>query len=75
MSLSRLAAKCRACPKVDICDHKQMEALGALPIPENRTVEVNINLETSITLPQPRQSLKQFLEAYYGQVREKQIFR
>ena len=31
MSLSRLAEKCRNCPKVDTCDHKKMEALGLLP--------------------------------------------
>ncbi len=34
MSLSRLADKCRACPFVDTCDHKEMEAFGFLPIPE-----------------------------------------
>lgn len=34
MGLSRLAAKCRACPDVDICDHKEMEAFGVLPLPE-----------------------------------------
>lgn len=33
MSLSRLAAKCRVCPKVDTCDHKEMEAYGFLPLP------------------------------------------
>lgn len=26
MGLSKLAAKCRACPYVDTCDHKEMEA-------------------------------------------------
>ena len=34
MALSRLAAKCRACLKVGTCDHKRMEALGYLPLPE-----------------------------------------
>ena len=33
MSLSRLSARCRACPHVDTCDHKEMEAYGFLPIP------------------------------------------
>lgn len=33
MSLSRLAVKCRACPFVDTCDHKEMDAYGFLPIP------------------------------------------
>lgn len=30
MGLSKLAAKCQACPFVDECDHKQMEAYGFL---------------------------------------------
>lgn len=34
MSLSRLSAKCRACPFVDTCDHKEMEAYRYLPLPE-----------------------------------------
>ena len=33
MSLSRLASKCRGCPHVDTCDHKEMEAYGVLPLP------------------------------------------
>lgn len=37
MGLSRLSAKCRACPKVDICDHKEMEALGYLPTPKKES--------------------------------------
>lgn len=30
MGLSRLSAKCRACPFVEKCDHKEMEALAYL---------------------------------------------
>lgn len=33
MGLSKLAAGCWACPYVDTCDHKRMEALGFLPEP------------------------------------------
>ena len=33
MGLSKLAAGCQACPYVDTCDHKRMEALGFLPEP------------------------------------------
>ncbi len=33
MGLSRLAEKCRECPFVEKCNHKQMEALGYLPDP------------------------------------------
>lgn len=34
MGLSKIAAKCKACPHVSTCDHKRMEALGYLPLPE-----------------------------------------
>ena len=30
MGLSKLAEKCKKCPKVDTCDHKKMEAVGFL---------------------------------------------
>lgn len=33
MGRSKLAAGCWACPYVDTCDHKRMEALGFLPEP------------------------------------------
>ena len=34
MGLSKLSARCQACPFVDTCDHKEMEALGYLPLPK-----------------------------------------
>lgn len=34
MGLSKMAAKCRVCPYLDTCDHKEMEALGFLTLPE-----------------------------------------
>lgn len=37
MSLSKLSARCQACPFVDTCDNKEMEALGYLPLPEPAT--------------------------------------
>lgn len=30
MGLSRLSERCRACPFVETCDHKRMEAVGVL---------------------------------------------
>lgn len=33
MALKKLAEKCRKCPFVDKCDHKQMEAVGYFPEP------------------------------------------
>lgn len=34
MSLSKLSARCQACPFVGTCDNKEMEAPGYLPLPE-----------------------------------------
>lgn len=34
MGLSKLSARCQACPFVDTCNNKEMEALGYLPLPE-----------------------------------------
>ena len=34
MGLSKLSVRCQACPFVDTCDNKEMEALGYLPLPE-----------------------------------------
>lgn len=31
MGLSKLSAKCRTCPFVDTCNHKEMEAHGFIP--------------------------------------------
>ena len=47
MGLSRLAAKCRACPYVSTCDHKQVEALGYLPLPEP-TVKIQVDRTAQI---------------------------
>ena len=32
MSLSKLSEKCRKCSKMLTCDHKEMEAIGVLPL-------------------------------------------
>ena len=41
VSESRLAAKCRACPYVDTCDHKRMEAMACMVMDahDGRTAE------------------------------------
>lgn len=44
MGLSQLAPRCRVCPYVESCDHKQMVALGYLPLPES-TVEIDIAID------------------------------
>lgn len=47
MGLSRLSAACGACPYVSTCNHKRMEALGYLPMPEPT---VTIQAEQSVQI-------------------------
>lgn len=51
MGLSRLSKTCQACPYVDTCDHKRMEALGYLSLPEINTVEIDpvYEFKTAVT--------------------------
>lgn len=49
MALKKLAEKCRNCPFVDSCDHKQMEAVEYLPEP----LIANVAAPASAELLQP----------------------
>lgn len=50
MALSKLSAKCRACPKVDTCDHKEMEAYGFLPYPPQREPTITAQPGSDVTI-------------------------
>lgn len=65
MGLSRLSKKCQACPYVETCDHKRMEALGYLPTPKlnalnNQTVEIKID---NVPLSKLTDNLKPIINA------------
>lgn len=45
MALARLAKRCRNCPFVDSCNHKQMEALGYFSEPLAADVAMPLNAE------------------------------
>lgn len=67
MGLSRLSKTCQACPYVETCDHKRMEALGYLPTPKlnalnNQTVEIKVN-------DIPSDSLMDMLKPIYNALR------
>lgn len=50
MGLSRLSAKCQACPFVDTCENKEMEALGFLPIPAEGLNNPDVNIKVGVDL-------------------------
>lgn len=63
MGLSRLSKTCQACPYVETCDHKRMEALGYLPklnALNNQTVEIKVN---NIPLSKLTNNLKPIINA------------
>lgn len=65
MGLSRLSKTCQACPYVETCDHKRMEALGYLPTPKlnalkNQIVEIKVN---NIPLSKLTDNLKPIINA------------
>ena len=65
MGLSKLSKICQACPYVETCDHKRMEALGYLPTPKlnalnNQTVEIKVN---NIPLSKLTDNLKPIIKA------------
>jgi hypothetical protein len=65
MALAKLAPKCRACPKVLICDHKEMKMYGFLPIPEggfdNPDVDIVAGVDVDGLYPTLPDALKQTL--------------
>lgn len=64
MTLSKLGAKCRSCPKVDTCDHKEMEAYGFLPLPTQQ--ETIIFSEPSESSPQSTAKGYRHIENFWG---------
>lgn len=56
MGLSRLSKVCQACPYVDSCDHKQMEALGYLP--EQNLAKATVDLTAPLTQPVLRETVE-----------------
>lgn len=47
MSLAKLSDKCKRCPIVDKCPHKEMEALGAIP-KERTAAEIAADINKSV---------------------------
>ena len=57
MGLSKLAEKCKKCPKVDSCDHKRMEAVACLEMPKI-TADISQGISQSMAMPLARETMK-----------------
>ncbi len=64
MGLSKLAEKCRGCPKQDTCDHKKMEAVAVISSPVDYGQNV-LDCGTTVKLQNldPNKYIKELLDA------------
>lgn len=77
MALMKLAAKCRSCPFLSTCDHKQMEALGYLP--ESLVAESGAQLSAEMAQPILRETVNIIIDGkvvkVYKDEIEKELYR
>ena len=57
MTLSKLSEKRKACPKVDSCDHKEMEMCALTELPPNMCANAGLNASVSATVPILREKI------------------
>lgn len=57
MTLSKLSEKCKACPKVDSCDHKKMEMCALAELPQMAMAGVAATASVSATAPVLRERI------------------
>lgn len=48
MVLSKLSEKCKACPKVDLCDHKKMEMCALAELPPKMCADAGLTASVSV---------------------------
>ena len=48
MVLSKLSEKCKACPKVDSCDHKKMEMCALAELPPKMCADAGLTASVSV---------------------------
>lgn len=51
MTLSKLSEKCKACPKVDSCDHKKMEMCALAELPLKMCADAGQTASTNMAAP------------------------
>ena len=51
MALSKLSEKCKACLKVDSCDHKKMEMCALAELPHKMCADAGLTASVSASAP------------------------
>nr|DAI47953.1 MAG TPA: hypothetical protein [Caudoviricetes sp.] len=64
MTLSKLSEKCKACPKVDSCDHKKMELCALAELQTNMCVDAEQTASASLSAPILRERIDSPLSSF-----------
>ena len=57
MTLSKLSKRCKACPKVDTCDHKKMELCALAELPPQVSMSAGQPLAMDAAMPLMRERI------------------
>ena len=64
MVLSKLSEKCKACPKVDSCDHKKMEMCALAELPPKMCTDAGLTASVSVSAPILRERIESPLSPF-----------
>ena len=64
MTLSKLSEKCKACPKVDSCNHKKMEMCALAELPPNMCADAGLTVTVSASAPILRERIESPLSPF-----------
>lgn len=64
MTLSKLSEKCKACPRVDKCDHKRMELCALAELPPKMCADVRQIASVSAAMPLMREKIESTLSPF-----------
>ena len=64
MTLSKISERCKACPKVDTCDHKKMELCALAELPPQVSINAGQMISESLTMPLMRERIESPLSPF-----------
>lgn len=64
MTLSKLSEMCKACPKVDTCDHKRMELCALAELPKKACADVSACITVNAAAPVLRERIESPLSPF-----------
>lgn len=63
-SLSKLSKKCKACPKVDSCNHRKMEMCALAELPPKMCADAGLTASVSVSAPILRERIESSLSPF-----------